>query len=114
MNATSTILSPKDCLTTFEPEISLVIPVLLLVVTSPPTVVVVVLIFPPSRLAIEVVFAQRPDQLVCQLFQTVPKLLFVPARLVIVSNKLLSFTIKSGLLVVSYHSSTSGVNATSP
>ena len=38
MNATSTTLSPNDCLTIFDPEISLVIPVLVLLVTVPVTV----------------------------------------------------------------------------
>ena len=110
INAMSTTLSPNDVLCTFDPVISLLIPVLVLLVTVPDTVALAETL-PACAPALS---DHCPDQLVCQLFQTVPKLLVPPASAVIVSNKLLSLIIKSGLLSVSYHSSLSGVNAISP
>ena len=102
----STTRSPKDCLFTFEPTSSLVIPFLVCVPVLPSAIVLVL----PA-----VVFVlQRPVQFVCHSFHTVPMALPIPTTSLNDSNIPLSFTIKSGLLTISFHSSTSGVNATSP
>ena len=106
MNATSTTRLPKDCVTTFEPAIDLVIPVLVAVPVLPDVVVVV--------LPDVVLFANLPVQLVCHSFHTVPKLFVPPVNEVIVSNKFSSLITKSGLLSISFHSSVSGVNVISP
>ena len=106
MKDKSTIRSPNDCLLTFEPAISLVIPVLVLVPVLPEA--------PDTKSPDLLKLFHLPVQFVCHSFHIVPKLLVLPASAVIVSNNPLSFTIKSGLLVISFHSSTSGVNATSP
>ena len=70
INAMSTTLSPNDVLCTFDPVISLLIPVLVLLVTVPDTVALAETL--PCAPAL---CDHCPDQLVCQLFQTVPKLL---------------------------------------